>query len=184
MPALLRFAPILAPVLIAAGLVAPAMAEDCIYSDPTQFYNKMWLCASSTLPPQGKYDYKVMNLIDDDHATAWCEGVPGDGVGQTLSVRFEDGRAEPKRILVRPGYGRTTETYYNNGRPLAFRVKLSTGAEFTQKIAMTGAWQAIDIERFSTGPESYITLMISDVAPGEKYHDTCISGLEVDFEGY
>lgn len=171
------------PALAAFGVAAPAMGEECIYHDPTQFFNKMWICASSTLPPQGKYNYKVMNLVDDDHATAWCEGVAGNGIGETLSVRFEDGRAEPKRILVRPGYGRTTETYYNNGRPLAFTIKLSTGAQFTQKIAMSGAWQAIDLSAFSTGPESYINLTIAAVDAGERYSDTCISGLVVDFEG-
>ena len=32
--------------------------------------------------------YAPSNVLDDDRATAWCEGVQGAGVGETLVFRF------------------------------------------------------------------------------------------------
>jgi hypothetical protein len=43
--------------------------------------------ASSELKPQGTKTYSVENLRDEDPMTAWVEGKPGYGIGESFSVR-------------------------------------------------------------------------------------------------
>src|SRR6266404_3140314 len=62
--------------------------------------------ASSTLAPQGKHHYEVVNIKDDptrDIQSPWAEGVEGDGVGESITLGVK--RPLPLYgILIRPGY--------------------------------------------------------------------------------
>ncbi|MCA9494019.1 MAG: hypothetical protein KC621_29025, partial [Myxococcales bacterium] len=82
--------------------------------------------ASSTLAGQGKVTYAADHLIDGDPKTAWCEGVDGDGVGQTLELRW---KAPPEQLPVYfrpdscvlavgvlPGYASSRSAWTNNAR--------------------------------------------------------------------
>lgn len=82
------------------------------------------LQASSTLAGSG---YGVKNLMDGNPATAWCEGKPNQGTGESFTVRFDAQQAEyPCRIegiAIIPGYTKTAESYLNNGRVSKMRIE-------------------------------------------------------------
>ena len=49
------------------------------------------ITASSTLEDGSGYNYSTGCLQDFNSATAWVEGVPGDGTGETLTFSFPEG---------------------------------------------------------------------------------------------
>ena len=84
--------------------------------------------ASSTLSNQGKNSYATSNLLDGDLSTAWCEGVDGDGVGETLEVRIpKEQFAEAGPMLwsfvVSPGYAKNEKSWTGNGRVESIRLE-------------------------------------------------------------
>ncbi len=83
--------------------------------------------ASSTLPPQGRFDYDVENTLDRDPDTAWNSH--GERVGAfarvTLTYRFAT-TIELRALEIYNGYQLSDESYYNNSR--VRRVLVTTDA--------------------------------------------------------
>ena len=52
------------------------------------YWTKTSYSATSTLEAKG-YDYSVKNLDDDGLATAWVEGVKGDGIGEKITLKMQ-----------------------------------------------------------------------------------------------
>ena len=65
--------------------------------------------------------------MDGNPATAWCEGKPNHGIGESFTVRFEAQQQEyPCRIegiAIIPGYAKSAESYLNNGRISKMRIE-------------------------------------------------------------
>jgi hypothetical protein len=84
--------------------------------------------ASSTLPPQGRYDFAPQRVLDGDPATAWCEARRGPGVGEWIEVSAPDVTklAYPGCQLegwaLAIGYVVDQATWLRNGRPRSVRV--------------------------------------------------------------
>jgi len=83
--------------------------------------------ASSTLGSPGKNRYDPGLAFDGLPFTAWCEGVPGSGVGEwlELSLGSKTGRtgSRPFRAFhVVPGYAKTQRSYLANGAPTRLRI--------------------------------------------------------------
>lgn len=136
--------------------------------------------ASSTLPPQGKHNYDVINIKDDPRreiASPWAEGVEGDGVGENVTLTVK--RQLPLYgIMIEPGYYEydNKEPWAKNNRVAALEITLNDEKTFTA---------SIPDEHFSTPflirvpdyakPVSKVKLVIKGVHPGTQFHDTCIS---------
>jgi hypothetical protein len=58
--------------------------------------------------------YAVVNLFDNDPATAWVEGVPGKGTGQYLITGPYTG--VPDEINIQNGYQKSEALFYQNNR--------------------------------------------------------------------
>ena len=90
--------------------------------------------ASSTLPPQGRYDFAPQRVLDGDPATAWCEGRKGPGGGEWIEVSAPDVTklAYPGCQLegwaLAIGYVADQATWLRNGRPRSVRVGPCGGA--------------------------------------------------------
>lgn len=66
--------------------------------------------------------YSTGNLVDGDHTTAWFEGAPAYGVGETLSFDVDLNQI-PRVIAIWPGYQRSAALYERNGRPARLRIR-------------------------------------------------------------
>jgi hypothetical protein len=85
------------------------------------------MSASSTLPPDGPHRYDASRALDGDGGTAWCEGVPGPGIGQYLEVRprLDPALAAGCRLqgfLVIPGVALSKELWLANNRAVRLRI--------------------------------------------------------------
>ncbi len=80
--------------------------------------------ASSNLAPQGKYNYAINNICDDDPRTAWVEGKEDYGIGEYLE--FKDwsimGGGE---ISILNGYQSSKLAWENNSRVKRFKISLN-----------------------------------------------------------
>ncbi|MCD8027317.1 MAG: hypothetical protein LUF02_01340 [Erysipelotrichaceae bacterium] len=132
--------------------------------------------ASSTLADQGQYSYDVNHLFDEDNSTCWCEGADGYGIGETITVTFDE-TTELINFVIQNGYQSSTTNYETNGRAKVLEFTFDDGSE-TITIDDSGVNSA-DEYTFS---ESHITnnvvITIKDVYEGTKYTDTCITEIE------
>ncbi len=126
--------------------------------------------ASSTLAPQGKYNYVADNLFKDNDL-CWCEGVSGDGVGQ--SVYFS---ANSKQALsglqIRNGYVQTDSTFRENSRVSEIQITFDDGSSVTRSLTDTQGLQTVTFPKVET---TSFTITIKGVYKGTTYSDTCIT---------
>jgi len=94
--------------------------------------------ASSTLAPQGKRNYDVVNIKADPQRelqTPWAEGAKDDGIGESITLDVK--RPLPLYgILIRPGYyeyGRE-DVWRKNNRVAALEITLNDERTFTETI--------------------------------------------------
>lgn len=131
--------------------------------------------STSKLPTNGinTSSYDATNLIDDNISSCWCEGANGNGIGE--SVRFSSSQDQTvKGFMVWNGYQESDYLYDINTRPRTIAVyaddeyigdfELKDSGLCSQKIALE--------EPIIT---KSLTIKITDVYPGSKYEDCCIS---------
>src|SRR4051812_27585276 len=136
--------------------------------------------ASSTLPPQGKHNYDVLNIKGDPQreiASPWAEGVEGDGVGENITLTAK--RPLPLYgLVIRPGYydNDDKEPWAKNNRVAALEITLNDEKIFTANIPDEHFSDPflIRVPDYTT-PVSKVKLVIKGVHPGTEFHDTCIS---------
>ena len=98
-------------VALASPLAAQPLCETML---GTQAFDYQSICVSSALAPQSGNRYDIGSMRDANDYTAWCEGVPGPGIGEqiTLSYRF----AGPlERIWISNGYAKSPKSFADNG---------------------------------------------------------------------
>jgi len=140
--------------------------------------------ASSTLAPQGKRNYDVVNIRGDptrEIESPWAEGVEGDGIGESITLNVK--RPLPLYgILIRPGYyeyGRE-DVWRKNNRVAALEITLNDEHTFTESILDERFEDPYLIRvRDYTKPVSKIKLVIKGVHRGTQFRDTCISLVEL-----
>ena len=140
--------------------------------------------ASSTLAPQGKRNYDVVNIKADpqrDLQTPWAEGAKDDGIGESITLDVK--RPLPLYgILIRPGYyeyGRK-DVWRKNNRVAALEITLNDEHTFTESVPDERFENPYLIRvRDYTKPVSKIKLVIKGVHRGTQFRDTCISLVEL-----
>jgi hypothetical protein len=124
--------------------------------------------ASSTLPSKGTQTYDVKNLLNGDTSTAWCEGVKGNGEGETILLDLGS-LQKVNGIEVTNGYVKSEKSYRENNRVEKLKLEFSDGS-------------TLEMNDFNTRKKfkepintSFIKLTILSVERGTKYQDTCMS---------
>ena len=137
--------------------------------------------------------YSAQRAMDGDPATAWCEGAPDEGIGETVVVRADLTR--PLKIWA--GLGQSPEAFKKNGRPrrilvTVLRAERADAHQYGtvyQNLRVLGqaegelddvfGLQALPLPAFAPDPEmaglGFVAIKILSVYPGLKYKDTCIS---------
>lgn len=149
--------------------------------------------ASSFLAPQGANTYIAKNANDLSYKTAWVEGVPGYGVGQSITYHFSGsvfpGNTFIKTITVANGYIKTEKAFIENSRVKKLKLYLND-----KLIAILSLADGRGIQTFTFEPYLYqspkgkehedpwaLKFEIADIYKGTKYDDTVIS--EIYFDG-
>jgi len=116
-------------------------------------------------------------LADKNNSTAWCEddGRNGTGSGEWVELTLSEPAVVDSLVVV-PGYAKSQQVYQDNGRPAALRVQVDGRPAFTVQIN-PGYGVPTTIHIPSSEPLSTVRLTMTQVTPGTRWRDTCISGV-------
>jgi hypothetical protein len=92
---------------------------------------------SSELDPGDPFEgelgpYGVHNLLDNDPATAWVEGVKGYGKGEYFIVDL--GYALPEKLSIRNGYQKSESVFRKNSRVKSAEIALFVGFHISGEV--------------------------------------------------
>lgn len=129
--------------------------------------------ASSTLKDQGGKTYGVNNLADDNPMTAWVEGKPGYGIGESFTIKA------PRVNSIFNGYQATPATWKNNSRVKKFKV-YADGKPICFLLLKDEMGEQVFELPLSSNNEKDITFKfeIADVYKGLKWDDVAISHVD------
>jgi hypothetical protein len=140
--------------------------------------------ASSTLAPQGKHNFDVVNIKGDptrEIQSPWAEGVKGDGIGESITLNVK--RSLPLYgILIQPGYYEDgdKDPWLKNNRVAVLEITLNDENTFTETIPDERFENPYLIRvRNYPKPVNKIKMVIKGVHHGTRFHDTCISLVEL-----
>lgn len=151
--------------------------------------------ASSTLAPQGSISYDASNIYSENRNSVWCEGAEGDGIGEYIEITQQctvgyDGADNPftfKELCIVNGYAATEEKWADNNRVRELKVYFNDKYVGVVRLEDTIKPQYIDISDWNlgtaNGEEVKFRFEITDIYKGEKYDDTCITGIVIEFDG-
>lgn len=124
------------------------------------------------------YVYTAEKAFDKDMSSCWSEGLDGYGVGESITVSF-DNIYEVSEISIWNGLCTNEDLYNKNSRLHNFTVILSDGSRYD--FECSDGWDKRN-QIFSfdgSVKSSSLTIIIQSVYEGEKYKDTCISEISV-----
>jgi hypothetical protein len=140
---------------------------------------KITATASSTRAPLRDITYEPGNVLDGSLLTAWIEGAAGPGTGEWLRCDF-DREVKLRRVLITPGYFKSTELWAQNNRLAAATLYFSDGS--SRRFTFPDRMQE---QRLDTGnvKTRWVRLVIEDIYPGTvDPEDTPISQLTFEFQ--
>lgn len=159
--------------------VTSAAAAVCKHSPLVTQFGHFVVCASSVLGSQSGNTYGPLNVIDGNVATAWVEGVPGYGEGESIQIDF-DGEMAFQSLFITNGYNKSLPAFYNNARVREVRIETADRYESVHKLSDRMGSQEIRLPRIVR--TSWIKLTLLSVYPGTKWDDTAISEILIDLE--
>jgi nucleoid-associated protein YgaU len=162
--------------LLASGAALRA-AEIC-HSQSAQYADTR-TCVTSALPKQGGNTYGPEHLGGASEG-AWCEGVAGPGIGQSITVHQNPAQVIGSMVVTN-GYAKTPEAFRANARVKRARIETSGGV--SKVVTLKDTREMEDI-KLSPSKVSWVRLTILEIYPGEKHADTCISKFYFNHEEF
>ncbi len=146
-------------------------------------FGKWIITSSSTLAPQSGKSYAPKNAVDGDDATAWVEGAPGHGVGESIMITFE----QPMKIgtiWIKNGYGKSRKLFQLNGRVKKANVQMD-GGMFPIVLKDTMKEQTITVpKKIRDAQTTWVKLTIESVYPGSKWSDVAVNEFRPNLEEF
>ena len=137
------------------------------------------VCTSSILPNWRNVTYGPANMFDGQLDTAWVEGVDGVGVGELLTIAFDEERLVSGISLLN-GYHKSNDLFAKNGRITEIDLDTSDGQQLDAQIADNAGEQVLLFDR--PVRLKWLSIRIANAVAGTKYTDTAISEMRVLFE--
>ncbi|MRU16540.1 hypothetical protein FDP25_13945 [Roseovarius sp. A21] len=172
--------PILIMPLLASLFATTSQAETCADFPATELVDHMRICVSSVLPPQVGNSYGPANLFDGS-GNAWCEGAPGFGIGETVTLSLQ-GAGAFRQVMISNGYAKSDKAFFANGRVRLAEISTDLAAPVLVELPDTAAPITITLPGNQPDNHRVIRFRIVDVYPGSKYRDTCLSLFAADLE--
>ncbi|WP_165395994.1 hypothetical protein [Flavobacterium sp. J27] len=178
--------------------------EDCL-EDREGYWDVLgvgcsWYCgggldtisASSALKTNKEINYIPKNIHDLNYKTAWIEGVPGYGIGETITYHFPPENPRITEIIIVNGYVKSDKSWRENSRVKKLKMYLNdipfallhledSKNEQSFYFDPLGNSDRNDFNSLQKQPWWTITFEIVEVYKGEKYDDTAIT--EIYFDG-
>ena len=150
------------------------------------------LSASSELKPFKGIIYSSKNIHDLSYKTAWIEGVPGYGIGESVTYHIPAQNPRITEIIVVNGYVKSEKAWQENSRVKKLKMYIDdklfailnledTRKEQHFKFEPLGYSDREDWDELKTKPWWTIKFEILEVYEGDKYDDTAIT--EIYFDG-
>jgi hypothetical protein len=151
---------------------APSLAAETCITDPGGQFGKITLCVSSVLAPQAGNSYGPEHLIGraENEGTAWCEGAPGPGIGESIIQKL-DGSFTARSVSITNGYAKSDTAFHANGR--IKRAELQTSRSYKTSVTLKDTREPQTIP-FPKSKIAWVKLTIMDVYRG-AHDDTCVS---------
>ncbi len=134
---------------------------------------------ASSIYTEPGYDHAPYTLIDGDLTTAWVEGAPGLGIGETVTLRF-DSPYQLTQLDIYAGYQKDDRVYYKNARPENILITYSDGTAEQHTLADVKGRQTVELRAGAVSGS--VTVTILSAYPGTVDEDNVIT--EVSFRGY
>jgi len=142
---------------------------------------------SSYLPSNDTNKYGPKTCNDFDLSTAWVEGKPGYGIGESVTFNFpekyfigntkEEG-VDMRGFMVFNGYAKNDAVWRANARVKRFKLYLNDTPLYIIRLQDTKFMQNIAFPQLIIYPGARVKLEIMEVYTGDKYKDTAISEIE------
>ena len=148
--------------------------------------------ASSELKTFRGITYRARNIHDLSYKTAWIEGVPGYGIGESITYHFPPRTPRITEIIVVNGYVKSDKSWRENSRVKKLMMYVNDKAVAVLSLEDIKREQHFRFEPMGYGeradwaalqklPWWTIRFEIMEVYPGDKYDDTAIT--EIYFDG-
>ncbi len=147
--------------------------------------------ALSELKSQGQSNYAAGNAHDLSYKTAWVEGEPGYGIGESLTYHFPPQTPRITKIIVVNGYVKSPKAWSENSRVKKLKLYINDKPFAMLNLQDTRAEQIFSFDPIGNAnredkalrsmPKWTMKFEIMDVYKGEKYDDTAIT--EIYFDG-
>lgn len=174
-------------------------ADEGIYDSEMQrlggTLTKGAVTASSTLCEKGgKLCHSPPRVLDGKANTAWCEGDPGIGVDQWISMDL----GRPRQIVgirFEPFYAKDKSRMFSNGRVKRLELQIGAaryevhfadqdrGLAFKRGMQLDYQVPALTLLDHAALKAPVVArrirFVIKEVYPGDRHEDTCISSLDI-----
>lgn len=132
--------------------------------------------ASSTLPNQGAYNYRIKNINDEDPMTAWVEGQQGYGIGEYFEIRTAGVN------VIYNGYQSSPKSWIENSRVKRFKVFKNNNPICYLDLTDEMGRQIFELPGHQNyNPQTVYTFRfeIVEVYEGTKWKDVAISEIDL-----
>ncbi len=163
---------------------------DAWWQGTTEFYTNVM--ASSELEPQGKFAYAPDNVSTPSRYCIWSEGVEGYGIGEWIELsQLYQGEGDEwlliDELCIVNGYAENETKWTRNSRVKSLKFYYEDIYMGTICLEDTIYPQYFDVSELQmyvpNGMEADFRFEIAEVYEGSKYEDTCITGIEIGFQG-
>jgi hypothetical protein len=160
-----------------AAPAQPTPKEQCATQDGQ--YAQAQFCVSSALAPQGDEKHGPEIFVAGDEKKAWCEGVTGYGIGESVTIRFKPAVRLQEFALLN-GNQKSEETFKANSRVKQLRVQTSDGFAFVATLPDRQEAHTIRLPR--PAKPQWVRFTILEIYPGDRGSDTCIAAILPNLE--
>lgn len=147
--------------------------------------------ASSTLKSSGSNNYDAENVCVQNNTQAWVEGSEGSGIGEYIEIKRKldvcdkDYGVDYTEICIVNGYIKNEKVWKNNNRVKTLAFYYNDEYICDIELEDTYSPQTMSLEEYNihadSGEEVSFKFEIKDIYKGDKYDDTAITGIIMDF---
>lgn len=154
------------------------------------FQGCSWYCCGNTINAKASSSlattkngitYSPENVCDLQLNTAWVEGKNDYGIGE--SIEFEAVQYPFHTIEIYNGYSKSLKNWNENSRVKTIKLYVNNHPQYILELKDTYQLQSFRVDTLNSNKETVsLKFEIIDIYPGEKYKDTAITDINLNFD--